>query len=94
MVRYDCSHVWCATVTKFDNIFVANFIEPVIGGEMLFQKIEEYFADVCRNIFIIWRIEPNYIALPGAFSFAVINIAAVLKREIATMTALLQCFLV
>ena len=55
----DAYHVRHATVTEFDNEFVANLVESDVWGKVFVNKIEELFADICFNFNVVWRIEPG-----------------------------------
>ena len=63
----DVCHIGGAAVAEFDDILVADFMQPVWWREVFPQEVEEGFPDVGGNPVIIWGIEPYN------FSFSLSN---------------------
>ena len=55
----DACRVRHAAVTEFDVKFVANLVEAVVRGEVLVDEIEELFANICFNFYVVLGIEPG-----------------------------------
>ena len=55
----DVFHIGGTAVAEFDDIFVADFMQPVWWWEVLLQEVKEGFTNVSGNPVVIWRIEPH-----------------------------------
>ena len=55
----DVYYIGCTAVAELDDIFVADFMQPVRCWEVFSQEVEEDFFDVSGNPVVIWGIKPN-----------------------------------
>ena len=51
-------HTVHAAVTQFDGVFVADFVQFMVCGEVLYQ-CEEFLSNVCLYMGTVWRVEPR-----------------------------------
>ena len=51
-------HVRCATVTNFDSISIEDFVESIVDGEVLIDKLEKFLSDVGFYGSVVRWIEP------------------------------------
>ena len=58
VTRDDGFHVRCATVTNFDSISIEDFVESVVGGEVLIDKLKKILSDVGFYGSVVRWIEP------------------------------------
>ena len=62
--NYSC-HVGHATIAQFDIVFIAYFVQSVMGREVLLEQVKEDLFDVSLYMLAEGWIKPHYIPLSG-----------------------------
>ena len=48
-----------AAVTQFDDVFVADFVQFMVWGEVSLYQFEKILSNVCLYMSTVWRVEPR-----------------------------------
>ena len=62
--NYGC-HVGHATIARFDIIFIAYFVQAVMGREVLLEQVKEDLSDVSLYMLAEGWVKPHYVPFSG-----------------------------
>ena len=62
--NYSC-YVGHATIAQFDVVFIAYFVQAVMGREVLLEQVKEDLSDVSFYVLAEGWVKPHYIPLSG-----------------------------